>query len=236
MWHVASRPLYAARGALYGMQLLRRDIETKRLLRNTEQLELALDDQQLVHVALRQQVSPPPHSAPGKASERNTAGARQQSSCRRFAAYSARAIARLVRCKRFTWASASRVLRRSPRGQRQRHVIRRSSCSQRRVCAYLHRCETSLMTHSQRARQGNAQHAAPRNVQRRNVHTQRTPLRPTGQAEQECGSPCRLRMRARSFGRCCANATSRRPNWPASSRGRSRCDRLCPMGEYSKVL
>jgi hypothetical protein len=42
------------------MQLLRRDIETKRLLRNTEQLELALDDQQLVHAALRQQVSPPP--------------------------------------------------------------------------------------------------------------------------------------------------------------------------------
>lgn len=114
-------PLYAARGALYGMQLLRRDIETKRLLRNTEQLELALDDQQLVHAALRQQVSPPPHSAPGKASESNTAGTRQQSSCRRFAAYSARAIARLVRCKRFTWASASRMLRRSPRGQRQRH-------------------------------------------------------------------------------------------------------------------
>jgi hypothetical protein len=35
------------------MQLLRRDIETKRLLRNTEQLELALDDQQFVHAALR---------------------------------------------------------------------------------------------------------------------------------------------------------------------------------------
>ena len=46
---------------------------------------------------------------------------------------------------------------------------------------------------------------------------------------------CRLRMRARSFVRCCANATSRGPNWPASSRGRSRCDRRCPSSPTPPV-